>query len=138
MGVAVLALIGFFISLYLLAYHLGWLGAIVCGLGSCATVQASPYATLGPVPVPALGVAGYLALVVLGLLGVQPAFRGSRAVAILLLGGATAGFAFSAYLTYLEAVVIQAWCMWCVISAIVMTLIFLASLPEALRLRGEA
>ena len=52
-----------------------------------------------------------------------------------MLGLATIGVAYSAFLTYLEAAVIRAWCLWCVVSALLMTLIFLASLPE-LR-RGE-
>jgi uncharacterized membrane protein len=45
--------------------------------------------------------------------------------------------AFSAYLTYLEAFVIHAWCQYCVISAILITLIFFASLPEVARIRGS-
>ena len=50
---------------------------------------------------------------------------------------ATIAFAFSAYLTVLEAVVIHAWCRWCLVSAAIATLIFLCSLPEAARLRRE-
>ena len=45
------------------------------------------------------------------------------------------GLFLSLYFTYLEAAVIHAWCQWCVMSAILMTLIFLAALPEARRFR---
>jgi uncharacterized membrane protein len=34
--------------------------------------------------------------------------------------------------------VINAWCQYCVASAIVITLVFLAALPEARRLRASA
>lgn len=138
MVVSVLSLIGFFVALYLWAHNAGLTGPIVCGIGDCATVQSSQYARIGGVPVSAIGVAGYTALFVLSLLGLQPKHRDSRGLAMLLLGGATFGVAFSAYLTYLEAQVIQAWCQYCVASAIIITLIFFATLPELGRLKTSA
>jgi uncharacterized membrane protein len=136
MLVSVLSLIGFFVALYLWAHNAGLTGPIVCGVGDCATVQSSPYARIGPVPVSAIGVAGYVALFVLSLLGLQPPRRESKLIGGLLLAGATLGVAFSAYLTYLEAAVIRAWCQYCVASAIIITLVFFATLPEIARLRG--
>jgi uncharacterized membrane protein len=135
MLVSVLSLIGFFVALYLWAHNAGLTGPIVCGVGDCATVQSSEYARIAGVPVSAIGVGGYIALFVLSLMGLQPPRRGSRTIAALLLSGATFGVAFSAYLTYLEAAVIQAWCQYCVASAITITLIFFATLPEIPRLR---
>ena len=137
MIITILALMGFFVALYLWAHNAGLTGPIVCGIGDCATVQSSEYATIGPVPVSAIGVAGYLVLVALSFIGLQPAHRESRIIGGLLFAGATGATGFSAYLTYLEAAVINAWCQYCVISAILMTLIFVASLPEAARLRRE-
>jgi uncharacterized membrane protein len=136
MVVSVLSLIGFFVALYLWAHNSGLTGPIVCGVGDCATVQSSPYARIGPVPVSAIGVAGYVALFALSLLGLQPPRRDSKLIGGLLLAGATFGVAFSAYLTYLEAVVIRAWCQYCVASAIIITLVFFATLPEIARLRA--
>lgn len=138
MAVAVLSLIGFFVALYLWAHNAGLTGPIVCGVGDCATVQSSEYAWVGPVPVSAVGVLGYLVLTLLSVLGLQPAHRGSRAIAALLLAGAAFGVAFSAYLTYLEAAVINAWCQYCVASAIIITCVFFATLPEVGRLRVRA
>ena len=135
MVVSVLSLIGFFVALYLWAHNAGLTGPIVCGVGDCATVQSSEYARIGGVPVSAIGVAGYTALFVLSFLGLQPKHRASRGIAMLLLAGTTFGVAFSAWLTYLEAQVIQAWCQYCVASAIIITLIFFATLPEIGRLR---
>jgi hypothetical protein len=68
MVVAVLALVGLFISLYLLAYSVGLI-PLLCGVGSCETVQASEWAKVGPIPVPLLGVGGYLSLLGVTLLG---------------------------------------------------------------------
>lgn len=138
MFVAVLSLVGLLISLYMLAYALGLMGTIACGLGDCERVQSSPYSHVGPVPVAAFGVLGYLALVVVSLKGLQPSSRGSRMIPLTLLAGGVMGVAFSAYLTYLEAFVIHAWCQWCVGSAILMVLAFLASLPELRRLGGSS
>ena len=135
MVVTLLALVGFFVALYLWAHNAGLTGPIVCGVGDCATVQSSEYASLGPVPVSAIGVAGYLALIVVSFVGIQPAYRESAAIGGLLLAGSAVGTGFSAYLTYLEAFVINAWCQYCVVSAVLITLILVASLPEARRIR---
>jgi uncharacterized membrane protein len=136
MVVAVLALGGFFVALYLFAHNLGLSGPIVCGVGDCATVQSSQYATLGPIPVSFIGVLGYVVLLALAFVGLRPDHRESRMIGGLLLAGSLGGGLFSAYLTYLEAFVIEAWCQYCVISAIIITLIFFASLPEVARLKA--
>ena len=135
MVVAVLALGGFFVALYLFAHNLGLGGPIVCGVGDCAAVQSSQYATLGPIPVSFIGVLGYVALLALSFVGLRPNHRESRMIGGLLLAGSLGGGLFSVYLTYLEAFVIEAWCQYCVVSAIIITAIFFASIPEAVRLR---
>lgn len=138
MVIAILGLVGFFVALYLFAWYLGWMGDIVCGVGSCSAVQASPYAWVGPVPVPGIGMAGYLLLTIVALIGLQPGLRRSRVVGGLLLGLSTIGLTYSAWLTWIEAFVIHAWCQWCVISAVIMSAIFLASLPEIRRWRRSS
>lgn len=133
MATAALSLLGLLVAFYLYAHAAGWMGVLQCGVGDCAAVQASQYATVGPVPVPLIGVLGYALLLALALAGLQPRFGGSRFVARALMAGSLLGFVFSAYLTYLEAWVIKAWCQYCVASAIIMTLILAASVPEARR-----
>lgn len=136
MVAAVLSLIGVFLAFYLVANNLGWTPPIPCGTGACGLVQSSKYAWIGPVPVSAVGLAGYLALFALSIAGLQRSLAGSRALAFLLFAGALLGVLFSAYLTYLEAMVIQAWCRYCVASAILITVIFLTTLPEVKRIRA--
>jgi uncharacterized membrane protein len=138
MVIAVLALVGVLISTYMAAYTFGVLGDIVCGSGGCQTVQNSPWARFMGVPVPLIGLGGYGAMMVVAMLGLQPAFATRRSVPLLLSAGAVVGLAFSAYLTYLEAFVIHAWCRWCVASAVLAVLIFLFTIPELRRLRAEA
>lgn len=136
MAVAVLSLIGAFLAFYLLASNLGWTPPVPCRAGDCGTVQSSKYAKVGPVPVSGIGLAGYLALLMLSLAGLQGRLASSRLIPLLLFAGSLSGFLFSAYLTYLEAAVIKAWCRYCVASAIIITIVFAATLPELKRIRG--
>jgi uncharacterized membrane protein len=121
---ATLALIGLLISLYLWLWKIGLLGALVCGDGACERVQLSPYAQIAGVPVAFFGVVGYLGILVVSLAGLQDRLVPRRwpTDAILYLAGI--GVAFSGYLTYLEAAVIHAWCRWCIVSAIIIVVIF--------------
>lgn len=135
MAIALVSLAGAFLAFFLVAGNLGWTPPVPCGAGDCDTVQASRWAWIGPVPVSAIGLAGYLALFVLSLLGLQPSLSRSRWVAGLLFGGALFGVLFSGYLTYLEAVVIEAWCRYCVASAALIAVVFLAALPEFKRMK---
>lgn len=138
MAIATLALLGVLISVYMSAYKFGLLGSIACGAGGCDMVQNSPWAVMWGVPVPVIGLVGYLALLVTAMIGVQPATTTSRVVPLILAGGAVTGLAFTAYLTYLEAFVIHAWCRWCIGSAVLATLIFLFAIPEFRRLRSHS
>ena len=138
MVVAATALIGVFVSTYLLLYKLGYVGSLICGVGGgCETVQASKWAYFLGIPVAAWGLAGYLAILVTAMAGTQPRFARERWVSwgLLLLTGLA--FAFSVYLSVLEEWVIRAWCRWCIASAVIATTAFLLSLPEIRRLREE-
>lgn len=133
MVIAILALIGVLVSVYLTLHKYGVIGTLACGAGSCETVQASKWAVFMGVPVPVLGLVGYA--LVLGTALVGLAKPGSRAVALALLVLAGGALAFTLYLTYLEAFVIHAWCRWCIASAAITLLISIASLAELPRLR---
>lgn len=129
MAIAVLSLLGLLIAAYLTLYKLGYLGVIQCSTGGCETVQSSRYAFFLGLPVAAWGLGEYLVLLVLSLLGVQPDRMRERWIALSLFLVSGVGVVFSAYLTYLEAMVIRAWCQWCVVSAVLVTVIFLLSIP---------
>jgi uncharacterized membrane protein len=134
-AIALLALVGLFVALYLWLHALGFGGPIKCGTGGCDTVQASPWAVLFGIPVAFYGVAGYLAVLVVTLVALRPAALGQSKWDLLLVGLATVGVLFTAYLTYLELFVIHAICRWCVGSAVIMTAIWIVAL---LSLRSPA
>lgn len=118
MAVALIALPGVFVSLYLLLFRMGVYGGLACGAGgSCEVVQTSSWSVFLGVPVPGWGVAWYLAVFGVALLGLRPGAVDrawpDRALTVLAVGGV----GFTAYLTYLEAFVIEAWCRWCLVSA---------------------
>ena len=127
-GVALLALVGLFISAYLLLYHLGFYGVLACGAGSCDVVQASKYADFLGLPVPAWGVAWYGAVFVLSLV-LQSGHAVGGPWARLLDLAALGGMAFSIYLTAVELFILHAVCLWCVVSALLATGIFLLTAP---------
>lgn len=137
MVIAILSLAGLFVAFYLMAHSFGWTGPLVCGVGDCSTVQASSWSKIGPVPVSLLGFLGYGGFLAAALVGLQPGAARSPWVSRFLVGAASVALAYSVFLTYLEAYVIHAWCQWCVISAVLVTLIFIAALPEWKRLGGS-
>jgi len=129
-AIVLLALVGLLVATYLWLYKMGVLGELQCGTGSCEAVQASRYAELLGIPVAFYGVAGYTALMALGLAGLQPTFAADRRVGALLATLATVGFAFSLYLTAIELLVLHEICRWCVASAVIMTAIWVLSIVD--------
>ncbi|MEX0893007.1 MAG: vitamin K epoxide reductase family protein [Gemmatimonadota bacterium] len=124
--VPVLTTAGVAIALYLAFIEVTGTEAVCGPVGDCNRVQQSPYAAVAGVPIGVLGVVGYLLIGGLWLLG-----RGHAQAHLLVWGLAAGGVAFSIYLTFLEPFVIGATCMWCINSAIVMTLILMATTPPA-------
>jgi uncharacterized membrane protein/thiol-disulfide isomerase/thioredoxin len=132
-AVPLLALIGLGVAAYL-AYVETLAVSAVCGpVGDCNAVQSSPYARLfGWLPIGVLGVVGYVAILLTWWWGRSQA--GLAAYAPLAVFGMTlTGMLFSLYLTYLEPFVIRALCIWCLTSAVIMTLLALVSVPPALQ-----
>jgi uncharacterized membrane protein len=86
----------------------------------CGIVNHSPYAAFAGLPVAAIGMAGYT------LLGALAWTKSRR----LLLIAAIIGLAFSLYLTRIEANILQVWCIYCVISLVMISLITVAALIQ--------
>ena len=130
MWIALLALVGLFVAIYLALYKLGMLGALSCTVGSCETVQLSPWAVFLGLPVAVWGVGFYVLVLALALAGVQERLADARGLSLALVALTGWGLLFSAWLTYLELFVIQAICQWCVVSALIVVGLFVLSVLD--------
>ena len=122
----VLALIGIGIASYLTYVHYRGLSPICAINEGCEKVQNSRYAKVAGVPVPLIGLVGYVAIL-------ASLFVRGELARLATAGMAIGGFAFSVYLTSLELFEIHAICQWCIGSAIVMTAIAVLATIRALR-----
>jgi uncharacterized membrane protein len=136
MIVAALALAGIFISLYLTLYKIGVIGELSCSIGSCETVNTSKWSRFLGLPVAAWGLLFYLDVFAVALVGTMRRFEFEPAISFLLVGEAAVGVLFSAWLTYLELGVIHAICIWCVTSAVIVTLILLTTIADLREVRA--
>jgi uncharacterized membrane protein len=114
-ALAVVAVLGLAVATYLTVARFSG-GDVACVVGGgCETVQNSEYSTLLGIPVPVLGLFGYAGFLVSAAVPGPP----GRALGLFT---AIVGFGFSAWLTAVEAFILEAWCTWCVISAILVTI----------------
>ncbi len=81
----------------------------------CGIVNHSPFAVLAGIPVAVIGMAGYVILAALAL---------KRAYG-LFLAAALVGLSFSLYLAHVEAHILGVWCIYCVASLVVISLLTL-------------
>jgi uncharacterized membrane protein len=131
--IPVLIVIGIGVAAYLSYVETQSVEAICGPVGDCNTVQQSRYATLfGFLPVGVLGLLGYLGMLAAWLVRKYlPKF--SKPADLAFWGMAFFAPLFSLYLTYLEPFVIRAVCIWCLSSAVIVTLLLLISTPPAVR-----
>ena len=111
-----LSLAGVGLSGYLLSFRL-LERPVVCLTGSgCSEVNASEYSALFGIPVSAYGLLLYLVLAVLAFLWLRTGAQVPEWITLSSFGLSLAGFLFSAYLTWVAAFIIRAYCSWCLIS----------------------
>ena len=143
--IAILALAGLIISCFALREHYRT-EASPCDINTrwdCGAVNHSPFAEIGGVvqhfmghdtgesapgglaaiPVAVFGIAGYLAIAGFAL--------ARRWWMVLLL--TTGAVAFSAYLTYIEARLLETYCIWCVSSAAIISITEIAAIVAVAR-----
>ena len=131
-AIPLLVLAGLLVSGYLSFVEVTASPAICGPVGECNVVQQSDYATLfGVLPVGVLGVIGNLSILLVWWFKQYgtPEISGLARKGLPLI--TTFGILFSIYLTFLEAFVIGATCMWCISSAVIMTSLFGISVETA-------
>ena len=122
--VPLLAVVGAAVASYLTYVEVTGATAVCGPVGDCNTVNQSDYARLfGVFPVGALGLMGYVAIILAW--GVSK--YGSGAVSdwakVSLFAMTFGGTLFSIYLTFLEPFVIGATCAWCLSSSVFITVL---------------
>ncbi len=138
-AIAILALLGVLDSVYLLLAKLGLIGGLSCTIShGCDMVNSSSYSEFMGIPVSAIGVAGYLGLFVLAIVGIQPRWLDDPRPDRLLSLCAGVAVAFTLFLTYAEIFVLNAICQWCVVSQLLILAIFVLSLLGASKGRVRA
>lgn len=134
--IPVLLLIGFGVSIYLGYVEITQTEAVCGPVGDCNTVQQSTYARLfGLLPIGVLGILGYLALLMMWMIQHFGPADWEEPASWVFWGMALIGTIFSIYLTFLEPFVIGATCVWCLTSAIVMTLLLWAATTPVIQSR---
>jgi vitamin-K-epoxide reductase (warfarin-sensitive) len=117
----ILAILGIVASSLALREHYRTVGDAPCSINErwdCGVVNHSPYAMLAGIPVAAIGIAGYILMAALAFL------RSYR----LLLVPTFAGLAFSLHLANIEKNILGVWCVYCVISLGIISLMSLLTL----------
>jgi uncharacterized membrane protein len=118
LAISVLTILGMIDSGYLTIQHMRK-AAVPCGLGNCEKVLTSPYAEYHGFPTSVFGFAFYASIFVL--LGCDtprwwiPALAG-------------VGFLVHTYLVYVQAFILHAFCLYCLFSAGITTLLLIVSL----------
>ncbi len=127
-AIAAVATVGIGIAAYLTIVHYTNT-APICTSGGCEKVQHSSYAKLAGVPVALLGLLAYIGIFGSAVLGrVEAALAGC----VLTLVGA----AFSGYLLWAQIARIDALCVWCVASDVVMACLVVLCTARLLREPG--
>jgi uncharacterized membrane protein len=103
------ALAGIGVAGYLTYVHYRPAALLCTAGGGCETVQESDYAELLGIPVALLGLLGYVAVLVLVAWDSALARTLAAAIALTAVG-------FVVYLIVLQAFVIDAWCVWCLVN----------------------
>ena len=108
-----ISIVGIAIAGYLTYVHYAGISPVCEIAHGCEKVQTSEWSKVAGVPVALLGLLGYVGILAALLVPGETAMTAAAGLAVV-------GAGFSAYLTYREVFTIEAICIWCVASAILM------------------
>ena len=129
-GVLVLSFAGFLDASYLTAKHYLHFEVTCSFLNGCEQVLTSSYATIFGVPVALLGALYYLAVFTSGVAFLDRKKLIFLKAAVLL---PVAGFLFTLWFLFTQVFLLQAFCLYCLVSALITTLLFMLSMYYFLR-----
>ena len=119
------SLVGFLDSAYLAAKHFFGSPVTCFIVEGCETVTTSRFATVAGIPVALLGAFYYLGIFLLAV-----AYLDTKRAAFMKLAARLTfvGFLASLWFIYVQAFVLEAWCIYCLVSATRSTILFILSL----------
>jgi uncharacterized membrane protein len=117
----VLAMIGFADAAYLSMLHFYQTDAGCSIISGCDAVLSSEYAVVVGIPLAYMGFLYYLSLIITMMVYYQS--ESERMLQGLLVLNST-GFVFSLWLVYVQAAILNAFCQYCLLSAIISTILF--------------
>src|SRR5579862_1164999 len=123
--IAVLALAGIVVSSVSLHHHYQTSKTTYCDFGenfNCDIVNRSTYSTVLGVPDALIGILGYAAL-----LSLATVYRSKSETPLILLIASVLGLGFALYLTYIEAFVLATWCILCLSSLTLISVVTVSS-----------
>ena len=133
----ILSIIGLVDSLYLTWIKISQNQTLcIKGLGDCWSVNTSRYAELFGIPIAIYGAATYV-IILLVLLFESKITLLTENGSYLLFGISLFGTIYSIYLTYLEFVVIKAICPFCILSAIIITMLLIFAIVRLLHTQDD-
>lgn len=127
-----LVVIGLLVSIYMTIYKLTSNDSMCLGSGDCSTVNASIYSEVNNIPVAAIGILGYLAILGVLLFENRNSFFKQNGT-LMIFGMALTGFIFTVWLIYVEVALLKAICPFCVTSQVAMTLIFIMAVIRLIK-----
>jgi uncharacterized membrane protein len=89
----------------------------------CETVLTSRFASVGPIPLAAIGILYFIAVMILTILIIQ----GKHRLKKLLFGLTSAGFITGLLLIYIQAKILHAFCQYCLLVELILTALCLAA-----------
>jgi len=119
---------GIAIAGYLTYVHYAGISPVCEIAHGCEKVQTSEWSKVAGIPVAVLGLLGYVGILAALLIPGETAATAAAGMALI-------GVGFSAYLTYREIFTIEAICIWCVASALLMAAL---AVVTVLRLARQA
>ena len=121
-----ISVVGIAIAGYLTYVHYAGISPVCEIAHGCEKVQTSEWSKVAGVPVAVLGLLGYVGILAALLIPGETAATAAAGMALV-------GVGFSAYLTYREVFTIDAICIWCVASALLMTALVVITVARLLR-----
>jgi len=130
--IIVFTVIGLLVSIYMTIFKLTNNESMCIGNGGCSIVNASGYSSINGIPVAAVGIGGYLAILIMLFLERKPGFFEDNG-SMILFGLTLTGFLFTLWLIFVEVALIRALCPFCLASQISMTIIFILTVIRVIK-----